>query len=210
MSSKLIEYWDHRHKHGDEWTSGGDRSFSIERNKAFYLHRLGVLLGLIDQAHGGRRLQILDAGCGKGWLTEQLYLLGHDVEGVDGSDTAIEICRAHRNGAFLVEDLSNYHPSRLVDVVICLDVLFHILDGDEWSKTIVRLANALEFNGTFVLTDDPCSERYTLGDYIVHRSISEYIELFSSLGFELVQDIPYNFGGNPNHFLAFRRKVITT
>ncbi|UYG01952.1 methyltransferase domain-containing protein [Halomonas sp. LR3S48] len=205
MLKNPIDFWDERHKHVDEWASGGDRALTIRRNKAFYLHRLGLILGLLDSYAGSEQVDILDAGCGKGWLTDQLVNLGHNVIGIDSSETAVRVCKEHRKGEFFVSTLRDFSFDSLFDVVLCMDVLFHILDDEEWEKSLLNLASLVTANGILIVADDPQEHRYILGDYIVHRSMNEYLAPLHRVGFKLIEKIPYRFAGNPNEFLLFQR-----
>ena len=56
-----------------------------------YLARLtfGEIHNLVDEYIFGRRLRILDVGCGRGWLSLELAREGHDVLGVDSSKEMI-------------------------------------------------------------------------------------------------------------------------
>lgn len=205
MLQDPIEFWDKRHIHVNEWASGGDRALSDYRNKAFYLHRLGLLIGLLDDHVDDDELQILDAGCGKGWLTNKLVEIGHNVTGVDSSQAAIDICKKHRSGSFMVGLLSELTCETLFDAVISMDVLFHILDDTVWKGSLENLASLVSSNGVLIIAEDARESRYTLGDYIVHRSMSDYLNVLDPLGYELIEECPYRFSGNPNSFLVFKR-----
>ena len=205
MIEDPIEFWETRHASVNEWQAGGDRALSLSRNRAFYSHRLGLLVGIIDYYFYRSSLRILDAGCGKGWFTGQLVLQGHDVHGVDSSSKAIEICRRHRPGSYTQGRLSDFASAELFDVIYSIDVLFHILDDREWSNSLARLVSLLSVDGLLVVTDDPRAERYLLGDYIVHRSLGEYRSLLEPMGLRLIEQLPYRYAGNQNRFLVFRR-----
>ena len=199
------QFWDERHRTDNEWLSGGDKAISTHRNKAFYAHRLGLLVGILDSYFNRDYLRILDAGCGKGWLSDQLASHGHMVSGIDSSETAIQICKQHRNGDYSVSSLSQFSSRELYDTVLCMDVLFHILDQIEWLNSLRNLASLVTVDGILIIADDPRDKKYTMGDYIVHRSMEEYIGNLIKLGFTLIESVPYRFGGNPNKFLLFKR-----
>jgi 2-polyprenyl-3-methyl-5-hydroxy-6-metoxy-1,4-benzoquinol methylase len=205
MLKDPINFWDSRHKSVDEWHSGGDRALTVARNKAFYAHRLGMLVGILDSYFNREVLRILDAGCGKGWLSDQLVSQGHYVYGIDSSETAIKLCNAHRQGDYSVSCLGDFSSPELFDAVICMDVLFHILDDEEWLKSLLNLASLLTADGILIVADDPREQRYELGDYIVHRSMDDYLSALEPHGFGLVESLPYRFAGNPNRFLVFQR-----
>ena len=162
-------------------------------------------MGIIDTYCKTDALDILDAGCGKGWLSDQLSSLGHRVVGIDTSKSSIDICRKQRAGTYHQSSLSEYSSSYFFDVVVSMDVMFHILDESDWENSVINLASLVRHGGLLLLVDDPRDETYTLGDYIIHRSISHYIEILSRVDYKLLETVPYRFAANPNQFLVFSR-----
>lgn len=205
MLKNPTEFWNKRHIHVNEWASGGDRGLSANLNKIFYYHRLGLLLGLLNDHVDHDELRILDAGCGKGWLTDKLTEVGHKVIGVDSSQAAIDICKENRKGAFEVDLLSKFSSPLLFDVVLSMDVLFHVIDDDEWEVSLENIASLVSSNGVLIIAEDAREKTYALGDYIIHRSMQDYLSVLSPLGYKLVEKCPYRFSGNPNSFLVFKR-----
>lgn len=206
MTDRLADplgFWDTRHRTVDEWRSGGDRSLSQRSNKAFYQHRLGLLTGILDKHLFDDRQRILDAGCGKGWLVDRLCRLGHQTVGIDASESAIGICRKHRQGTFHCTELSDFHDAIGFNAVVALDVLFHVLDDTVWRRSLCGLAGNLRPAGLFVLTDVPSGERQQVGSYIVHRPLHEYAAVLGPLGLTHVDTVAYDFARNPNAFLVF-------
>ncbi len=204
--SDPIGFWDNRHRTVDEWRSGGDRGLSVRSNQAFYLHRLGELVSILDCYLASDNLRVLDAGCGKGWLTNELSRLGHRVVGIDSSETAIEICERHRAGSFFRAPLSEFWDIRGFDVAISMDVLFHVLDDGDWRQALLGTARNVRFGGLLVVTDVPDRARHQMGTYIVHRPIDEYLAVLTPAGYELKETRPYRFAGNPNALITFRRE----
>jgi len=200
-----IAFWDNRHRTVDEWRSGGDRGIDVYRNRAFYAHRLGLLVSILDRHHVRLRLRVLDAGCGKGWLSAQLAAQGHDVVGIDTSPRAIEICRGRGGGAFFVSGIDAFRDVRRFDAVVCMDVLFHILDDFAWSDAVRKLAGLLGQGGVLAFSEIVGEQRVTMGDYIVHRPLAEYDSILCDEGLRRIECIPYRFSGNPNAFVVYKR-----
>lgn len=203
-----VVFWENRHAALDPWRSGGDLGLSVEENFEFYAIRFGRLAELI-RAHAGaeRPLRILDAGCGRGHITDMLRRCGHDVTGLDASATAIAKAREAYGDGFVVGELDSLRPPRLFDVVICLDVLFHILDDAVWRRSVAAFARYASAEALVILTDAFDEQRYNKGDYIVHRSASENDEAMAAAGFARVELVPYRFGHNPNAIAAYRRRL---
>jgi 2-polyprenyl-3-methyl-5-hydroxy-6-metoxy-1,4-benzoquinol methylase len=198
------EYWDKRHQALDDLRSGGDRGISEGENYAFYVHRLSQTLRFLhEHFYGKRPLHILDAGCGKGFFSEGLVRSGYEVDGVDSSSAAIRIARKRTTGEFYCAPLESFKAKRLYDVILCIDVLFHILEDSKWEASLENFINSVSTNGLIIVTDAAGPERLTLGDYIIHRSLDQYMKFFGDRGFSLLRTVPFRMGVNPNKFLVF-------
>jgi|GEM_PF-4435798 len=79
----------------------------------------------------GRRLDILDAGCGRGGLCRTLAGHGHRVEGIDLSCDNVAEARRITNGpniAYRQADLCEWRGDRRYDAVVCGYALEHIAE----------------------------------------------------------------------------------
>ncbi len=152
-----------------------------------------------------RGLQILDAGCGKGFLTDSLRSFGHEAVGFDSSPVAIDYATEKYGEHFSVSQLHQYAPTSSFDVVVCMDVLFHVLKDDLWEASLRALARCASTESLLIITDVFGDASFPLGDYIVHRSRIQYEEVLVDYGFTLVELEPYDFGANPNSLGVFRR-----
>jgi len=213
MSSELLsrqeafDYWDCRHKQQDELRSGGHIGIDQGGNEIFYAVRLGKLLELIgDRNSPPAPLFVLDAGCGKGYFSRALGRCGHAIDGIDASPAAIEQCRSAGGAArFAVSTLAAWSSAWLYDVVFSVDVMFHILDDEEWAASVCNLASLVRFGGKLIIADENNEHRRQLGNYIVHRASAEYIDLVGDVGFRLERWIPYAFRDNRIGYLSFIR-----
>jgi 2-polyprenyl-3-methyl-5-hydroxy-6-metoxy-1,4-benzoquinol methylase len=149
-------------------------------------------------------LRLLDAGCGKGWLTDSLSTIGHDVTGIDTSATAIEICRKHRQGTFAEASLHEFSDPVGFDAAVSLDVMFHILDDEVWRRSLRNLAANLRSGGLLVLSDTNVEAQTTSGNYIVYRPVSEYLSALVPFKAKLVATRAYQFSDNHNTLLALK------
>lgn len=200
-------FWDGRHQRAAELAAGGDRGLSEGENFELYTVRLARLFEIL-RAHlaAERPWELLDAGCGRGVFTDGLARAGHDVLGVDFSETAISYARAHHRGRYALSALEDIDvPAK--DAVVCIDVLFHVLDDAIWERALARMTGAVRARGLFVFADAMRAERFQLGDYIVHRSREEYEAALGRLGFRVLEIVPYAFGSNPNQLVACARRV---
>jgi len=100
-------------------------------------------------------LSILDIGCGGGLVAEPLTRLGATVTGIDASEQAIEIAKAHATLMDLpityecasAEDLSA--KGQTFDAVLALEIVEHVADVAGFLKTCTHLAGS---NGAFLLS----------------------------------------------------------
>jgi len=203
-----IGFWEQRHAALDPWASGGDRGLSTAENHEFYAFRLGRIIELVRRHAGSERgRRILDAGCGRGHFTDGMRRCGHRVTGIDTSATAIAWATENYGPHFQQSSLHEYRPRSLFDVVLCIDVLFHVLDDELWRASLEAFGRAAAAESFLLITDAFGPRRFPLGNYIVHRSADEYDRVLLDLDFRRCELIPYHFGSNPNQFAAYCRAV---
>lgn len=200
-------FWDRRHAAESQLRSGGDIGLTEADNVIFYQVRLGLVLSAIaGRAPLPPQFRVLDAGCGKGWFSRQLAACGITVHGIDTSPSAIDQAESMGGGpTYEVAALADARPRRAFDTVICVDVLFHILDDDEWRESMLNLASMVVRGGRLVVADTTGAERKTLGSYMVHRPQSMYDELLIMRGFEHCGTLPYHFRNNPLGLHVYER-----
>jgi 2-polyprenyl-6-hydroxyphenyl methylase/3-demethylubiquinone-9 3-methyltransferase len=95
---------------------------------------------------------VLDVGCGGGLLAEEIASMGFDVTGIDPSEQAIEVARAHARENGLAIDYRVGSAERLpfengsFRMVACCDVLEHI---PGWKLVLGEIARVLRPGGIF-------------------------------------------------------------
>ena len=203
-----INFWDLRHAALDPWRSGGDRGLSQAENQEFYSVRMGKIVELIRKhASSPSPLSILDAGCGRGHFTEGLRKCGHRVVGIDSSQTAIAWAQETYGPHFACSELDAYAPRAPFDVVMCIDVLFHVVHDDVWRRSLDSFARYAAAESLLLVTDTFPEQRYDVRGYMVFRTPAEYEQVLREHGFELALRVPYTFGSNPVQYAAYRRTV---
>lgn len=120
---------------------------------------------------------ILDAGCGTGLFTQRAAMLGFaKIDAIDFSASAAEI--AQRNAptsTVRVAALDKASCTAKYGVVMCIDVLFHIVDDATWARSVRNLAALTAPHGALVIqvslseTDEAQPTRHVL-----YRSLRAY------------------------------------
>ncbi len=120
------------------------------------------------------KLSILDVGCGGGLACEPLAKLGAKVTGLDVSEEALKIARAHAEEeglkidyvASTIEDFAT--KKRSFDVVLALEVLEHVADINSLLKSAATL---LKPNGILVAS----TVNRTTKSYLFGIVMAEYV-----------------------------------
>ncbi len=206
-AQEAAAYWDTRHRREGDLRSGGDVSFDEATNQMFYILRLGMLLEAIGhQSSPIAPLFLLDAGCGKGWFSRELALFGHRVDGIDASESAIAYCQEHGGRPrYFRSSLSEWSSPWLYDVVVSVDVVFHILDHDEWERSMRNLASLVRLWGKLIVSDWGENGDHVFGNYQLVRGRDRYVPLMEQSGLRFDGWRPYNFRRSPIGFYMFTR-----
>lgn len=200
-------YWDTRHADHDDLASGAHVGLDRASNEIFYAQRLGTLLSLIgDLSSPAAPLFVLDAGCGKGYFARALARCGHQVDAFDTSPTAVDRARAEGGGPrYAVAALDEWRSPWPYDIVVCVDVLFHVLDDHEWAAGLRNLASLVRVAGRLIVTDEDTADRTPRDDYIVHRPTAAYRAELEPLGLRHTLFRPYGFREDRVGFHVFTR-----
>ena len=131
----------------------------------------------------GENLRVLDLGCGNGALTKVLAELGHDVQGMDSSDSQLALARRTCPGIkFIKADATDFHPDEQFDVVFSNAVL-HWIDEDSQPDMMLCVRDCLKKGGQFV---------FEMGGYSNNRLIHAELERqFKKRGFNY--EMPFYF-----------------
>ena len=205
---EAIDFWDKRHQAQGELLSGGDLSFDHAGNEIFYALRIGRLIDLIGDASSvNAPKRILDAGCGKGVFSRAMASFGHQVDGIDSSAHAIELCgeRAGSLEQYAESTLDAWRPPYLYDVAYSVDVLFHIMDDEVWEASVRNLASLVKWGGLLLLADHGGSEDRLWSKYQRTRAAQRYDEILVGLGYHRDGFQVYGFRGTPAGFHIFTK-----
>ncbi|HEU5143731.1 MAG TPA: class I SAM-dependent methyltransferase [Dermatophilaceae bacterium] len=194
-------YWDQRHAQADDLASGGNIGYDRGTNAMLYVVRTARLIEVLGAGTDSSvPLRVLDAGCGKGYFSRQLAGFGHRVDGIDTSAHAIDLCRAGAgpSESYAVSELSRWSPPHLYDAVVCIDVLYHLMDDAEWEASVRNLASLVRLGGIIGLVDHDRDEDRVWRDYQKTRAVSRYRNLLQECGFEVRRFVRNAFKNDPS------------
>jgi 2-polyprenyl-3-methyl-5-hydroxy-6-metoxy-1,4-benzoquinol methylase len=192
------DYWDHRHGAEAALRSGGNIGMTEAGNELIYALRVGRLIELTGyESAPTAPLYVLDAGCGKGYFSRALASFGHQVDGIDTSREAIAECLklAGEGQSFAVSALADWCPARMYDLVFSIDVLFHILDDQEWEASVRNLGRLVRIGGRLLLADHGTDEDRVWARHQKTRALSRYEGLLADLGFDYLRFAPNGLPG---------------
>jgi SAM-dependent methyltransferase len=170
-----------------------------------YRYRLSLeqISSVIDAAVTCNPRQILDMGCGIGFWTQ--YLLTRfptsQYMGMDISKRAVANLQkrfeAEKHARFLQADISNTMLDCSADLIICLEVLLHVIDCAKWKSAIKNISLCLSQNG-IALISDPISvyspaPHYDTGSNCRVRHIHEWQEVLADNELEILEVVPRTF-----------------
>ncbi len=101
---------------------------------------------------GARPVDVLDAACGTGTVSDLLKNKGYNLTGVDIAPDMIDIAKKRVSGVdFYVSDLAELDLDKTFDLAICLfDSLNYITEDDHLEKAIERISSHLRPGGLFI------------------------------------------------------------
>lgn len=194
-------YWDRRHRRADNLAAGGHIGLDRGTNAMLYAVRSARLVEVLGVGNDVvAPLRLLDAGCGQGVFARTLGSFGHTVDGIDTSTYAIEVCRAQAGPAehYEVSALVDWRPPVIYDAVLSIDVLYHLMDDDEWACSVENLASLVRLGGLIGLVDHDSEEARVWADYQKTRPASQYRDLLTGCGFEMRRGVRNDFRTDPS------------
>lgn len=121
---------------------------------------------VVQMCHGR---EILDVGCGDGYLTKELVKRFDDVTGIDESDVALANAAVNAKGAHIIKSsIQDFSPQHRFDTIVMINVLEHVVDP-VGKLTIMR--EWLKDDGEIII--------HVPNAYSVHRRLGTYMNLLA-------------------------------
>ena len=194
-------YWESRHlRNRGAMRATGHRFLGEQANQVDYVLKSQMLLRCVERLCGaGQERSLLDAGCGTGYFSRKFESLGFQVTGVDFAETAICQAQEQGQGTYRVADLSDLHLQQEFDVVVCIDVLFHVVDDHLWKKVLSSLTRHLKPSGRLVLQEslETCARRSC--SHVRRRTRSDYDDALRQFGLHVVATETYRLPKEQAH-----------
>ena len=118
----------------------------------------------------GKNITLLDAGCGEGFITEQIKQCfpKWNITGVDGAEEAVLFAKKRVKGvSFEIGNLYSLDfPDRAFDIVVCSEVLEHLDDHELALKELNRVSKSV------LLLTVPHEPWFRLGNLAAFHNIS--------------------------------------
>lgn len=187
-------YWETRHvKLAGDLRNVGNRGLTADQNRDLITTKASIVchaLGL----HGVRRgARLLDAGCGAGVFTEMLQQAGFRMTGIDVSASAVENARRTGQAEYTNATLSGYRPERPFDVVLCLDVLFHVVDDGEWARSVGNLASCVAPDGLLMFIETFDHTGLGSAPHVLWRRREAYAPVLADAGFAVIDEVEFQY-----------------
>jgi predicted TPR repeat methyltransferase len=167
------------------------RTFDRERGKNLFER------GWLDRFRAvvGAGASILDIGCGSGEpIARYLIAAGHDVTGVDSSETMIALCRERFPAqSWVVADMRDLNLDRRFNGILAWDSFFH-LTQDEQKAMFTVFAEHVASGGALMFTSGPRAGE-AIGSYqeeaLYHASLDpeDYERLLAAHGFDVIDHV---------------------
>jgi cyclopropane fatty-acyl-phospholipid synthase-like methyltransferase len=202
-----LSYWEARHaKFTDDYRNVGNKTLSSQQNHEMIVVKAAMVSHLLGASNVSRSARILDAGCGAGALSAILHQAGFEVTGVDGSESAIANAQARGLGSYSVSTLREISYKNQFDAVLCLDVLYHILDEEEWRGSLHALCDSIVEEGRLLIIES-FSPLETDAPHVRWRDRATYDAELAQNGMEIVQHwvAKYPYEGVDKDFLMVAR-----
>jgi len=188
-------YWRDRFvRHGSSLKSVGDEGLDEMANARMYAdarERVGQLVLKSGMSDPGR-IKVLEIGCGNGFYTQLLDELGiRDFCGLDITDVFFPMLQKQYPAyKFIQGDVTSDVPQANFDLVLCIDVIEHIVTPEKFRAAMANLDRALRPGGHLFIAPVIASGRRSLF-YV--RFWSEQEVLSSLPGYEVLTRMPFRY-----------------
>jgi hypothetical protein len=178
--SKEEQYWESRYAEGGNSGAGSTGIFRKWKWDTIFRYTPDLA-------------QVIDIGCGdlRFWENKQLT----EYIGIDKSKTIIDRNAVnHPQAKFIHSPAENYIPDLQAPTVLCIDLLFHIMNDTAYLQILENLCKySTDLVFIYTWQTNPWRDKTTDGKYQTYRPLENYFHIFEESGFNLVERVPCHF-----------------
>ncbi len=158
-------------------------SFSFDRPADEWA---GYIDSLLEKSGIQKGFQVLDAACGTGSITQELYKLGYKMTALDLSQEMLEIAagRFHQSGykiPIINQDIKQIDIPKKSDAVVCInDAVNYLISDEDVSMSFKSISNALKQGGIFLFDISAAYKLMTMDDKTFFEENDEGLYIWNS------------------------------
>jgi len=193
------EYWETRHRQkAGSLQAAGRIKLSEADNRRDYAVKREQIAEVLPSGGG----TLLVAGCGTGELIGLYLDKGFQVVALDFIVEAVEAARRRYGRQIVahVADITDWQTEVKFDVVVCIDVLLHVVDDKKWREFLRLTAQErLKPGGVLVVLDHLVGRPAASQSYVRLRTQDQYKEAAAAVGLNLLQHKRFNLPSEGVH-----------
>ncbi len=188
------QYWKDRHAQQPDLKASGLKSVSLRANKYIYKILEDQYLKLLQSLDLSEVESVLDCGFGDGHFLKfyQEHFPQLKIFGVDISEDAKKKINFMSKDRLYTSDIAVFSPKRRFDIVHSFDVMYHILETNDYVKALSNLATLS--NKYVILHERFLRKAPLINSKHVRMRRSEFTsQILNAKGFFLKTEIPTHF-----------------
>ena len=181
-----IEYWENRHyKFKNNLKNVGNIGLTSEQNNELISVKAAIIVYELGLLGVSPKSSLLDAGSGAGYFTNFIAEAGFDIKGVDCSRTGVRTAIENYGEKFVCSSISEFNISEKYDVVLCLDVLYHIVDDEEWKVSLNNILGHIKGGGYLFIIECISEKGEMPPKHVTYRNLERYINYLNGFNVKL-------------------------
>jgi ubiquinone/menaquinone biosynthesis C-methylase UbiE len=189
------KYWDDRLSQHYDLVGVGDISLGMNYNKWSYNVTRKILRRLFIKYNiQPTNEDVLDIGCGTGFVVDIWKSLGKKLTGIDISQTAIKNLKVKfPDFSFMEFDIGSgiiNLPDNKFGICSAASVLYHIIDDNSLDTALANIHRVLQPDGIFIFSDNFIHNSEFNITHQKCRTLFEYEKALLKNGFEIVDRVP--------------------
>ncbi len=202
MSEPIRQYWENRLENNYNLKGVGFYRAGISYNYWVYRMRKKQFLDQFKKLliHKPNPV-VLEIGPGTGFYTDLMLQEGvMNITVCDITSVATkELARKYPGIKTFTNDIGSKEcslPPNQFDIILCLDVLFHITDGEAYKQALKNINGFLKEDGIAIFTENFCPV-HTFRGHITDRTAEEIVNAFGNADFSITYCRPMFYFLNP-------------